>query len=176
MFKSSVAETLLYLITRCFQTPVSVISHRVDAPCHLSGAEKFWILKLKNSEFWSRPKGFRNGILDCTANHILQMRQLKLGGLVFPWGCPVHRSGKSRWKCQSCRFECFALQFSRSARVGAQDQSSGLWDPGHTFRAMASFHSNLETRVLACPPRSHHWKELPFERTQLHPEEGSFRD
>ena len=25
-------------------------------------------------------------------------------------------------------------------------------------------------------PRSHHWKELPSERTQLHPEEGSFRD
>ena len=29
--------------------------------------------------------------------------------------------------------------------VGAQDQSSGLWDPGPTFRATASFYSNLKT-------------------------------
>ena len=29
-----------------------------------------------------------------------------------------------------------------------------LWDPGHTFRATASFHSNLKTHVPAPPPCS----------------------
>ena len=40
----------------------------------------------------------------------------------------------------------------QACRWGAQDQIVVLWDPGHTFRATASFHSNLKTHVPAPPP------------------------
>ena len=56
----------------------------------------------------------------------------------------------------SCVCEHFTLQpmCQHGLGVGAQDQISGLWDPGHAFSATASFHSNLRHRVLACPPCS----------------------
>ena len=39
-------------------------------------------LKVKNSEFWSisDPNNFIKGIMDCTANSILQIRKLMLEG------------------------------------------------------------------------------------------------
>ena len=43
---------------------------------------------------------------------------------------------------------------SAGQQVGAQDQIVALWDPGHTFRIMAFFHSNLKTHVPAPPPSS----------------------
>ena len=53
-------------------------------------------------------------------------------------------------------FEHFTLQptCQQGPWVGAQDQASGLWDPGHAFRATASFHSKLRHSVPACPPCS----------------------
>ena len=31
--------------------------------------------------------------------------------------------------------------------MGAQDQVSGLWDPGHPFRAMGFYYSNLKIHM-----------------------------
>ena len=49
---------------------------------------------------------------------------------------------------------------------GTQDTPSGPRPPST---------ASEDTRVPACPPCSHHEKELPSEGTQPHPEEGSLR-